>query len=264
MHGLSFTLILLMMLPATAAAQNRGGSESGAPPQRDSVPTWGIAPRTGSPAEGWPNDPLPTWSVAPREGRPTPGVALPQVGLPLPPLGLAPVDAGRHDRRHRGRGRSIVPWPMWVVVTPPVAPPTPPADETTRRPTPNTGNLAFDVHPAGVQVFVDGYYVGTTDDFPVSRNGLVLEAGPHRVDLIAAAHESLTFDVRITPDQSIVYRAVLKPTAPSAPPAPSPAPKLSEPTTFYLIPGCYAGNVHPTESLLRPSCDIAQLITFKR
>lgn len=269
MHVLRLTLVLVLTFSAAAAAQSRGRRHTPPPPQDSSVPSWSVAPRSGSPADGWPQDPLPTWSVSPLAGRPGPAAPLPQIGLPLPPIGLPlppiglqpPVGGGNKGRRHRGRG-GFAAWPAWFVVAPYIIE-TEPADVQDEKPLPTTGSLAFDVQPAAVQIFVDGYYVGTTDDFAATRASLVLEAGPHRVELIAPAHDSLTFDVRITPNQAIVYRAVLKPAAAPVPPpvmAP-PAPVFSEPATFYLIPGCYAGNVHPKDSQLRPSCDISRMIT---
>jgi hypothetical protein len=38
----------------------------------------------------------------------------------------------------------------------------------------------------------------------------------------------------------------------------------SAPVTFYLIPGCYMGNVPPKEAHLRPDCDPDRAITFQQ
>ena len=110
-------------------------------------------------------------------------------------------------------------------------------------------------------MFVDGYYVGTADDFSAERGGLLLEADAHRIDVNMSNHEPITFDVRITPNQFITYRQVLKPinVAPIAAP-----PARSAPSTFYLIPGCYMGNVPPKEAKLQPTCDPARTITFQQ
>ncbi len=126
---------------------------------------------------------------------------------------------------------------------------------------PEVGRLALDVQPATAQVFVDGYYVGTAADFTASTGGLVLETGPHRIDLVMPDHELMSFDVRIAPNQFITYRQVLKPI--NAQPVQPPAVR-SAPATFYLIPGCYMGNVPPKEANLRPTCDPAQAITFQQ
>jgi hypothetical protein len=114
------------------------------------------------------------------------------------------------------------------------------------------------VQPGTAQIFVDGYYVGTANDLDAARRGVVLETGPHRIELAAPGYEGVGFDVRIAPNHPIVYRAALKSTVPPMPSSPQ---ALSAPVTFYLIPGCYAGNVHPKEATLRPSCDISRMIT---
>ena len=122
------------------------------------------------------------------------------------------------------------------------------------------GRLVLDVQPASAQVFVDGYYVGTADDFNASLGGLLLETGAHRIDLAAPDHEQITFDVRIALNQFVTYQQVLKPIKlqPIVPPA------RSAPQIFYLIPGCYMGNVPPKEATLRPNCDPARAITFQQ
>ena len=74
-------------------------------------------------------------------------------------------------------------------------------------------------------------------------------------------HQQVTFDVRIAPNQFITYRQVLKPI--KVEPVPAPAAR-SAPSTFYLIPGCYMGNVPPKEAKLQPTCDPARTITFQQ
>ena len=73
------------------------------------------------------------------------------------------------------------------------------------------GSLVLHVKPDNTDVFVDGYYVGAAVDLGGDRGGTFLEEGPHRVDLSAPGFESVTFDVRIAPNQSIVFRRELKP-----------------------------------------------------
>jgi hypothetical protein len=122
-----------------------------------------------------------------------------------------------------------------------------------------------------LQLFVDGYYVGTPNDF---GGEVELVAGPHRVELSAPGFESLAFDVKITSGQSINYKGALKPL--NTPPAPAVAPLATERTgdapktlsatseaTFYYIPGCYMGNVPPDTLDLPANCDLSRLITRK-
>jgi hypothetical protein len=68
------------------------------------------------------------------------------------------------------------------------------------------GALRLKVKPANASVYVDGYYVGVVDDFDGIFQRLHLEAGPHRIEVRAPQYETLTFDVRITPDETTTYR----------------------------------------------------------
>jgi len=225
----------------------------------------------------------------PSIGLPLPpiGLPLPPIGLPLPPIGLPPVSDTRpqvfddhvsRDAENRPSqsgssefrsAPSLIffvpaygwgyPYPGQIASPPSSSPDTSPND---RKPERLTGNLRLDMKPDGaVQVFVDGYYVGTRDDF----NGeLELDAGTHTIEIRAHGYETLTFDVKITPGRSITYRGELK----SADDKPEPDGTRASvtpagPTTFYYIPGCYLGNVPPKDVKLPATCDVSRLITRK-
>jgi len=231
---------------------------------------------------------------------PSIGLPLPSIGLPLPPMGLSrPTHTqGRISGRHPSRAplsqqprfgsrrgfRSaptvvyLVPTYGWGYYDPaPTATPTVSVPDTSSRDRPQerpTGTLGLDVQPRRVlQVYVDGYYVGMPDDF----NGeLELVAGPHRIELRAPGYETLAFDVQIAAQRSVTYRGELKNPA-DATPGPEPAIRQrpdpagvapqpvtpATPTTFYVIPGCYFGNVAPTDVALPASCDLTLLVTYK-
>jgi hypothetical protein len=74
----------------------------------------------------------------------------------------------------------------------------------------DVGELRLDVSPRFAQVYVDGYYAGTVDDFDGAFQALKLESGAYRIEIIAPGHETLTFDVRINPGQKIRYRGDLQ------------------------------------------------------
>jgi hypothetical protein len=114
-----------------------------------------------------------------------------------------------------------------------------------------SGWLRLAVTPTNAQVFVDAYYVGTVDDVNAKRE-LQLEAGPHRLKLIAPQHETLAVDVQIAINETLTYRGALEP-APPLPPAPRTA---GASTPMYLIPNCYLGNVPPRANRLPSGCDI--------
>jgi PEGA domain len=220
------------------------------------------------------------------------GFPLPQIGFPLPPMGLrVPADmqlrrdgvpaaqkTPQHYRRSFRRDGFhgnvpviyVVPaygWGYPLAVEAAVDRRAVP-DDSSRPPEQNplTGRLRLDVQPGGaLQLYVDGYYVGTSVDL---QNELELTAGPHKIEIRAPGYETLALDVTITASRSITYRGALNvaATAPAAersvpgPPDLPPAP----PSTLYLIPGCYLGNVPPEDARLPATCDESRVITFRQ
>ena len=73
---------------------------------------------------------------------------------------------------------------------------------------PAFGGVRLRVEPRHARVFVDGYYVGTVDDFDSGR-GLPLESGPQSIEIRADGYESLQLQVRILPDETITYEGDL-------------------------------------------------------
>ena len=76
---------------------------------------------------------------------------------------------------------------------------------------PAFGGVRLRVEPRSAQVFVDGYFVGTVDDFDSGR-GLTLESGPQSIEIRANGYDSLQIQVRILPDETITYEDELTPT----------------------------------------------------
>ena len=116
------------------------------------------------------------------------------------------------------------------------------------------GRLILDIAPATAQVFVDGYYVGVPEDFSAGRGGGLLRAGPHHIDISADRHEPVSVELMLSADHPVTYRAALKG---------FPPPATVPPTTFYLIPGCYMGNIPPKDARLPPTCDQTRAVTWK-
>jgi hypothetical protein len=100
-----------------------------------------------------------------------------------------------------------------------IVPPPSPADMLAETPTPpassSTGSLRLLVSPGSTPVYVDGYFVGTVDDFSDTDSCLNLEAGVHRVELRAPEYEPVTLDVRIEANRIATYRATLTPHQPA-------------------------------------------------
>jgi hypothetical protein len=125
----------------------------------------------------------------------------------------------------------------------------------------SNGFLALQVQTATAQVFVDGLYVGTVNDVRGMARGEPLEAGAHNVELSAPGYESVIVGVRVAPGETTIYRGELKPVATTPPAAGAkPAAVATAPAkTFYVIPGCYAGDKRPVPALLPRTCDVSKL-----
>ena len=149
---------------------------------------------------------------------------------------------------------TVTPPPAEVVVERPAPPP--PAPEP---PPPPIGVLRLEVEPRDlIQIYVDGVYVGTPADIGTD---LGLSPGVRHIELRARGYLTHAFDADIVLDRTITYRAQLE----RDPNAPAP-PVITRPPgsrTMYVIPGCYMGNVAPTQANLRPGCDMGKLTTIE-
>ena len=235
--------------------------------------------------------PLPSIGLPlPQIGLPLPeiGLPLPPIGLPLPPLGLSrapmertpaldaphrranssrPAPEIEHQHRRFGQGAAFPQAPTLIYFVPTSgwpyseAPTPPTAREARKSP---TGRLRLELQPGVVpQIFVDGYYVGTLDDF---NSELTLDTGPHQVEMRADGYETLRLNVQIFSDRTITYRSALKPAGTVPAPVPEvPAPPDVPPPAremIYVIPGCYVGNVPPRDAGLPAGCDATRATTF--
>jgi hypothetical protein len=120
------------------------------------------------------------------------------------------------------------------------------------------GRLNLYVTPSSAQVSVDGFYVGTVADF--QDRSLWLESGPRRIEVRADGYEPVSFDVQIVEDRIVDYRRDLVRDARVAAPAEAPRPPAI-PKTFYVIPGCYAGDSPPAANRLPSGCSMSNLKT---
>jgi hypothetical protein len=199
-------------------------------------------------------DPPPHFTIAPR-GSLLPRLVLPQNGLPLPQHGLRPW-VRRAERGASLRNTVYFGWPMMVYYAPEPVAAVPAQPEPLLKPVepPVLGRLVLDVAPATAQIFVDGYYVGVPEDFSAGRGGGLLAAGPHHLDISADGHEPVAVELMIAAAHAVTYRATLKG---FPPPAAVPS------TTFYLIPGCYMGNIPPKDARLPPTCDQTRAVIWR-
>jgi hypothetical protein len=234
------------------------------------------------------------WAQQPSAPPPSIGLPLPPIGLPLPPLGLSPPaepavpprpDAPGPPRRPGIVIIGAVPYAWgfehWQLsATPGVVAVDPAATPAAEAPpaAPELGRLQIEVRPRDAQLFVNDEFIGTWTDL---SGALDLPPGTHRIEIRARGFANHAFDARILADRTITYRAELTPRAatsvpggatgdkpgasPSAPGGATGdkpgAPPADKPGTFYLIPGCYLGNIPPAEVKLPAGCDLSRVIT---
>ncbi len=218
---------------------------------------------------------------------------------PLPPLGLQTADTGGQPVTGSGghpvtrppqfpapsppsarASRGVYPAPYWgvpfyptmLVVVPYAVPATVAGSgaanrtKSRRDEAARLGLLSLDIQPAELlQIFVDGYYVGTTADV---GSAIDLEPGPHRIELRAQGFEPLDFGVSVRAGRVTTYRDTLRRQARSTvdeSAAAAPATPPASPMPLFVIPGCYAGNTPPPDNaILPPGCDRARMTRVER
>jgi len=94
------------------------------------------------------------------------------------------------------------------------------------------GSLRLQVSPRETEVFVDGYYAGTVDEFDGVFQRLHLEPGDHDLELFLAGHRSFQQKIYLQPGRTFNVRHPMEPlgpgdaqpTRPVATPRPAPGP----------------------------------------
>ncbi len=76
------------------------------------------------------------------------------------------------------------------------------------------GGVRIDLPQRDAEVFVDGYFVGTVDDFDGVFQQANLESGPHRIEVRHQDFETITFDVNVEPGRTVTYRTSMRPLRP--------------------------------------------------
>jgi hypothetical protein len=113
------------------------------------------------------------------------------------------------------------------------------------------------------QIYIDGFYVGLYSD--AIGGELTVDPGAHTLELHEDGYEPLRADIQVAQGAVVTYRPGLKwsePAAASVTEAPRPSSPPPSPTTIYVIPGCYVGNVPPREAMLPAACDPRDAIEF--
>jgi hypothetical protein len=90
------------------------------------------------------------------------------------------------------------------------------------------GSLRIEVTPRDAEVYVDGYYAGTVDDFDGTFQRLHIETGEHEIEVYKEGFRPFRQKVYLTPDNTFRIRQALQPLGPGEQPEPKPQP-LSQP-----------------------------------
>ncbi len=239
------------------------------------VPSSGLAQRPGiAVAPGITHTPLPPSEPSPAvpappaptpqsggshhgHGAPPPTVSGGDVFLAGPETYAPRYDQPQPTRRGR-RPRTTTTQGVGVYYSPFVPLPVP---EGTRRGSRPSGTQAIDgylrlrVTPSTARVLVDSNFVGTVEEVGSRAGGLALEPGFHGVRIEAAGFETASFEVEIIAGEFVNYVRDLA-SLPASPAAPV---RAAAPKTFYVIPGCYAGDALPREERLPEGCLVANL-----
>ena len=97
------------------------------------------------------------------------------------------------------------------------------------------GSLRLQVTPRDAEVFIDGYYAGTVDEFDGTFQRLHVEPGDHEVELFHPDRRSVTQRMYLQPDKTFTVKLEMPPLAPGDPApvrptaAQSPAPQTRDP-----------------------------------
>jgi len=86
----------------------------------------------------------------------------------------------------------------------------PPAANGSVVPQTNMGGLSFEIQPGNAEVFVDGNYVGTADQFTPTSQPLGLPAGRHHVEVRSPGLQTMVFEVDVVAGQVLPYRGTMQ------------------------------------------------------
>jgi PEGA domain-containing protein len=169
---------------------------SSPPPQVDRAAQ---PPQTSGDNPGHRRANTPAETAVPRASAPRPADGLVRSGAGFYPWGFASGGGAVIGGYYDGYFGAYDPWYGWF-------PAYGPSYSTVSG---YDGALRLKVKPVEATVYVDGYYVGVVDDFDGIFQRLRLDAGPHHIEIRASRYETLTFDVRIAPDETTTYRGKL-------------------------------------------------------
>jgi hypothetical protein len=100
----------------------------------------------------------------------------------------------------------------------------------------NTGSARLQVTPRNTKVYVDGYFVGTVDDFDGALQRLNVEAGEHELQLYLDGHRTFTQKVLLVRGRTLRIAHVMQPLGPGEAAQAIPEPDESHRAQPYRAP----------------------------
>jgi len=88
----------------------------------------------------------------------------------------------------------------------------------------NSGSVRLQISPRQAEVFVDGYFAGTVDDFDGVFQRLNIEPGDHEVQVYLAGYRSFTQRIYLQPGKSFNIKHAMEPLRPGEQASPRPDP----------------------------------------
>ena len=73
------------------------------------------------------------------------------------------------------------------------------------------GGVRIDVPQRDAEVYLDGYFAGSVDNYDGTFQQLNIEPGAHKLEIRAPGFSTVSFDVNVEPGRTITYRTSLRP-----------------------------------------------------
>jgi hypothetical protein len=257
-HKLNYlTLLLLVALPLTVDAQQRGRGRDGG--------QGGQGGQGRHPAEGRQS---PQGRQSPRAAALAPPPGLAQALLPAGArrLPTSPANAPYANWRQWPQNRSwgkhrFNPYPFGSYYAVPysgyseygVGQETQQEEPAPVAATTNKGLLQLVITPAtGLDYYIDGLFIGSSSNL---GSEFEVNAGARQIEVRARGYKPATFDTRIDEGRVTTVRGALEPSEQAQ------APRNPGSRIVYVIPGCYMGNNKPEQSALPAGCDVKKMVT---
>jgi hypothetical protein len=108
---------------------------------------------------------------------------------------------------------------------------------------PDAGSVKTEVTPKNTEVFVDGYFAGTVDDFDGAFQRLHTAVGGHTITLHLDGYRTVTQNVYVAPDSTVKVKEAMEKLAPGEISAPVQVPAVQTRSSEGATPSPDSGSV---------------------